>query len=67
MTRRTFRFCIYAVLAAVWIATPFMGDRVASWLKWTYWIVLVSASITGLVVAVRGRHLLLGVVSTLTV
>jgi len=43
-----------------------MGDRVPGWAQWLYWIVLVAASVAGIVVAVRSRSWLLGVVSVLT-
>ena len=60
------KIVLYPVLAAVWVATPFMGDRVPGWAQWLYWIVLVASSVAGIVVAVHTRSWLLGAVSVLT-
>ncbi|AWB84938.1 hypothetical protein [Corynebacterium liangguodongii] len=57
---------LFLVLALVWVATPFMGDRVPQWAQVLYWVALVLASVTGVVLAVRSRSVLLGVVSLLT-
>lgn len=57
---------IYPIFVAVWIATPFMGDRVPVWGQWLYWAVLIAVSVLGFVIAVRDRRPLLGVLSVLT-
>mgnify|MGYP007060171919 FL=1 len=57
---------IYPIVVAVWIATPFMGDRVPVWGQWLYWAVLIAVSVLGFVIAVRDKRPLLGVLSVLT-
>ena len=57
---------IYPIFVAVWIATPFMGDRVPVWGQWLYWAVLIAVSVLGFVIAVREKRLLLGILSVLT-
>ena len=57
---------IYPIFVAVWIATPFMGDRVPVWGQWLYWAVLIAVSVLGFVIAVRDKRPLLGVLSVLT-
>ena len=57
---------IYPMLVAVWVATPFMGDRVPLWGQWLYWVVLIAVSVLGLVMAVRDKRPLLGIMSVLT-
>ena len=57
---------IYPIFVAVWIATPFMGDRVPVWGQWLYWAVLIAVSVLGFVIAVRKKRLLLGILSVLT-
>ena len=57
---------IYPIFVAVWIATPFMGDRVPTWCQWLYWAVLIAVSVLGFVIAVRDKRPLLGILSVLT-
>ena len=57
---------IYPIFVAVWIATPFMGDRVPVWGQWLYWAVLIAVSVLGCVIAVRDKRALLGILSILT-
>lgn len=57
---------IYPIFLAVWIATPFMGDRVPVWGQWLYWVALIAASVLGFVIAVRDKRPLLGILSVLT-
>ena len=57
---------IYPIFVAVWIATPFMGDRVPVWGQWLYWAVLIAVSVLGFANAVRDRRPLLGILSVLT-
>ena len=57
---------IYPIFVAVWIATPFMGDRVPVWGQWLYWAVLIAVSVLGFVMAVRDKRPLLGILSVLT-
>ena len=57
---------IYPIFVAVWIATPFMGDRVPVWVQWIYWAGLIAVSVLGLVIAVRDKRPLLGVFSVFT-
>ena len=57
---------IYPNFVAVWIATPFMGDRVPVWGQWLYWAVLIAVSVLGFVIAVRDKRALLGILSILT-
>ena len=57
---------IYPIFVAVWIATPFMGDRVPMWGQWLYWAVLIAVSVLGFVMAVRDKRPLLGILSVLT-
>lgn len=57
---------IYPIFVAVWIATPFMGDRVPMWGQWLFWTSLIAVSVLGFVIAVRDKRPLLGVLSVLT-
>lgn len=57
---------IYPIFVAVWIATPFMGDRVPMWGQWLYWVALIAVSVLGFVIAVRDKRPLLGILSVLT-
>lgn len=57
---------VWTAILGVWLATPLMGDRVALALSMLYWVVLVSASLTGLVLAFRFRRTALGIASALT-
>lgn len=57
---------IYPIFLAVWIATPFMGDRVPVWGQWLYWVALIAVSVLGFVLAVRDKRPLLGILSVLT-
>ena len=57
---------IYPIFVAVWIATPFMGDRVPMWGQWLYWTSLIAVSVLGFVMAVRDKRPLLGILSVLT-
>lgn len=57
---------IYPLFVAVWIATPFMGDRVPMWGQWLYWAGLIAVSVLGFVIAVRDKRPLLGILSVLT-
>ena len=57
---------IYPIFVAVWIARPFMGDRVPVWGQWLYWAVLIAVSVLGFVIAVRDKRPLLGILSVLT-
>ena len=57
---------IYPIVVAVWIATPFMADRVPVWGQWLYWAALIAVSVLGFVIAVRDKRPLLGILSILT-
>ena len=57
---------IYPIFVAVWIATPFMGDRVPMWGQWLFWTSLIAVSVLGFVMAVRDKRPLLGILSVLT-
>lgn len=57
---------VWVALLGVWIATPFMGDRVAPVLTGVYWAALIGSSLVGLVLAFRYRRLLLGLAGMLT-
>ncbi|MDU0479454.1 hypothetical protein QVA66_09405 [Staphylococcus chromogenes] len=66
MKARALEICIFITLVLIWVATPFMGDRVPAWTQWGYWIILVSSVILGFVVAFKKRNLLLGLASLAT-
>lgn len=66
MKARALEPCIFFTLVLVWIATPFMGDRVPAWTQWAYWIILISSVILGLIVAFKHRSILLGLASLAT-
>lgn len=66
MKARELEICIFVTLVLIWVATPLMGDRVAAWAQWGYWIILVSSVVLGLVVALKNRNLLLGLASIAT-
>lgn len=57
---------IYPLLLAVWLVTPFMGDRVPAWSQWLYGIYLIAVCLAGIFMAFRHKNPVLGVLSGLT-
>lgn len=57
----------WVLIVVVWVCTPFMGDKVPSWIVWMYGLLSICAVVFGLYVAWTKRSILLGIASILTI
>ena len=54
-------------IVVVWVGTPFIGDRIPTWVAWAYCLFSPAAVIFGLYVAWTKRSVFLGIASILTI
>ena len=57
----------WILIVVVWVCTPFIGDRIPTWVAWTYSLFSPAAVIFGLYVAWTKRSVFLGIASILTI
>lgn len=56
----------WIALIAVWVLTPFIGDRIPQAISVLYWVFVVVAVLYGLMTAIKRKSWLLGIFSVLT-
>ena len=54
-------------IVVVWVCTPFIGDRIPTWVAWAYCLFSPAAVIFGFYVAWTKRSVFLGIASILTI
>jgi hypothetical protein len=57
----------WILIVVVWVCTPFIGDRIPTWVAWAYCLFSPAAVIFGLYVAWTKRSVFLGIASILTI
>ena len=57
----------WILIVVVWVSTPFIGDRIPTWVAWAYCLFSPAAVIFGLYVAWTKRSVFLGIASILTI